>query len=101
MQNFTRFYMHLTNMNIFASLDYWVLFGFMAQFVFFLRFIVQWFYSEKQKKSVIPISFWYLSIVGSIMILIYAIQRHDPVFIAGQFLALFIYVRNLMLQQKK
>jgi lipid-A-disaccharide synthase-like uncharacterized protein len=81
-------------------IDYWLFFGFLAQFVFFLRFVVQWFSSERQKKSVIPISFWYLSIVGSIMILIYALYRRDPVFIAGQFFALIIYVRNIMLRKK-
>jgi len=77
--------------------DAWVFFGFCAQFVFFMRFVLQWIMSEKKKKSVIPIGFWYLSIIGSIMILIYAIKREDPVFIAGQFLALFIYARNIIL----
>ncbi len=81
--------------------DWWVLFGFLAQFVFFLRFFVQWIHSEKAKKSVVPISFWYLSIVGSVMILIYALKREDPVFIAGQFLALFIYIRNIALHKKE
>ncbi len=83
-------------MNI--TIDYWVVFGFFAQFIFFLRFVIQWIVSEKQKRSIIPVSFWYLSIFGSILILIYAIQRGDPVFIAGQFLALIIYIRNIMLR---
>lgn len=80
--------------------DYWTFFGFLAQFVFFLRFVVQWLSSEKQKKSVIPMGFWYLSIVGGLMILIYALQRGDPVFIFGQFFALIIYVRNIMLRKR-
>jgi lipid-A-disaccharide synthase-like uncharacterized protein len=79
------------------KIDYWVVFGFLAQFVFFLRFFVQWLQSEREKKSVVPLSFWWLSIIGSVMILIYAIERKDPVFVAGQFLALFIYIRNIML----
>lgn len=87
-------------MEILKYLDYWTLFGFSAQFIFLMRFAVQWFHSEKQKKSVIPMSFWYLSIVGAIMILIYAIRRGDPVFIVGQFFALIIYVRNIMLRKK-
>ena len=78
--------------------DPWIAFGFLAQFVFFLRFAVQWFHSEKEKRSVIPMSFWYLSIVGSIMILMYALKRGDIVFITGQFLALFIYIRNIALR---
>lgn len=82
------------------KLDFLTIFGFFAQFIFFLRFIVQWFVSEKKRKSVIPLSFWYLSIIGSILILIYAIKRSDPVFIAGQGLALVIYVRNIMLYKK-
>ena len=81
-------------------LDWWVVFGFSAQFVFFLRFFVQWLQSEKQKQSVIPMSFWYLSVIGSVMILIYALKRGDPVFIAGQFLALFIYIRNIILRRE-
>ncbi len=80
--------------------DWWVFFGFLAQFVFFLRFFVQWIHSERQKRSVVPISFWYLSILGSVMILVYALKREDPVFIAGQFLALFIYIRNIALHKK-
>lgn len=81
------------------KLDPWIIFGFFAQFIFFLRFAVQWWYSEKAKKSVVPLSFWYLSIVGSIMILIYSIQREDVVFITAQFLALFIYIRNIVLHK--
>ncbi|MCL4359821.1 lipid-A-disaccharide synthase N-terminal domain-containing protein [Patescibacteria group bacterium] len=83
------------------KLDAWVVFGFLAQGVFFLRFVVQWIVSEKEKKSIVPMSFWYLSIVGSVMILIYALERRDPVFISGQFLALFIYLRNIMLRKKE
>lgn len=82
------------------NFDYWTLFGFLAQFVFFLRFIVQWISSERQKRSVIPISFWYLSVVGALMILVYAFQRGDPVFIFGQFFALAIYVRNIILRRR-
>ncbi|MEX0930374.1 MAG: lipid-A-disaccharide synthase N-terminal domain-containing protein [Candidatus Paceibacterota bacterium] len=73
----------------------WVIFGFGAQFIFFLRFVVQWIASERARATVIPLSFWYLSIAGAAMILVYAIYRLDIVFIAGQGLALFIYVRNL------
>ncbi len=46
-------------------------------------------------------SFWYLSIIGSLLILIYAIKRADPVFITAQFLALVIYARNIMLRKMK
>lgn len=75
----------------------WILFGFLAQFVFFLRFVVQWWESEKKKQSVIPIGFWHLSIVGSLMILVYSIKRSDIVFTTASVLNIIIYVRNLML----
>lgn len=76
----------------------WVLFGFAAQFVFFLRFAVQWFESEKRGHSHIPVAFWWLSIVGGVMILIYAaVKTQDIVFVTAQILSLVIYIRNLML----
>ena len=75
----------------------WIALGFLAQAMFTMRFVVQWLASEKAGKSVMPIAFWFFSIGGGVLLLIYAIQRKDPVFIAGQGLGLFIYVRNLML----
>ncbi len=81
--------------------DWWLLFGFFAQFLFFLRFVVQWILSEKAKKVVVPIAFWYLGISGGSLLLIYAIHRQDPVFILGQFLMLIIYTRNLVLSRRE
>lgn len=79
------------------ELNFWIIFGLAAQGCFFLRFLVQWIYSEKNKKSVIPIHFWYLSLIGGLGILIYSIHIRDIVFIAGQSMGLFVYVRNLIL----
>lgn len=81
--------------------DPWVIFGFFAQFIFFLRFVVQWIVSEKEKRSVIPIGFWYLSIGGSLMILIYSIKRADIVFITASMLNTLIYLRNIMLIKRE
>ena len=77
--------------------------GFAGQILFFMRFFVQWVYSEKHKKSVIPVSFWYFSIGGSSLLLMYAIIRRDPVFIVGQAAGFLIYFRNLYFikQEKK
>ncbi len=75
----------------------WVIFGFMAQFIFFLRFVVQLFATEKNKRTTIPVSFWYLSIIGALMILVYAIYKQDIVFMVGQGLSLMIYLRNLFI----
>ena len=81
--------------------DWWVVFGFFAQFLFFLRFFVQWLHSERHKRSVVPVQFWYLSIAGGVAILIYSLHVGDPVFIIGQSLALLIYIRNLVLVKKE
>lgn len=75
----------------------WILIGFLGQLFFFSRFLVQWIASEKQKRSVMPLSFWYLSLLGGLILLVYAIYRRDPVFITGQSCGLFIYLRNLWL----
>ena len=71
--------------------------GFIGQFFFSMRFIVQWVASEKHKKSVVPLTFWIFSILGSSFLLIYAIYRKDPVFILGQAPNLLIYFRNIWL----
>ena len=70
--------------------------GFGGQFLFAMRFVIQWLTSEGAKRSVIPIAFWYFSIGGGTVLLLYAIWRQDPVIICGQGLGLFIYARNLI-----
>ena len=75
--------------------------GFVGQGLFASRFIFQWLYSEKKGESSIPIQFWYLSILGGIGLLIYAISRKDPVIITGQMFGIFIYIRNLILIYRK
>ncbi len=77
--------------------DAWVLLGFLAQGMFTMRFVVQWIASERAKRSVVPIAFWFFSLGGGFLLFIYAISRRDPVFIAGQGLGLFVYIRNLWL----
>ena len=76
-------------------MDWWVLLGFAAQVFFTLRFAVQWIASERVGKSVIPVAFWWFSIGGGLLLLIYALYRRDPVFIAGQGFGVFVYLRNL------
>ncbi len=74
----------------------WVAFGFGAQAVFAMRFIWQWIVSERRKESVIPIGFWYFSLVGGLMLTVYAAYR-DPVLVPGQAAGIVVYVRNLVL----
>lgn len=76
---------------------FWLGLGFFAQILFSARFLVQWIMSERAGRSIIPILFWYLSIGGSSLLLIYAIHRLDPVFILGQSTGTLIYARNLYL----
>ena len=73
----------------------WIVIGFIGQALFFGRFFVQWIASERRKQSVIPRSFWYLSLGGGTVLLAYAIHRRDPVFILGQATGFLIYTRNL------
>ncbi|WLI14792.1 MULTISPECIES: lipid-A-disaccharide synthase N-terminal domain-containing protein [Pseudomonas] len=75
----------------------WLMIGFSGQIAFTGRFVLQWLYSEYKKRSVIPVSFWYLSIVGSTLLFAYAIYRQDPVFIVGQAFGSIVYLRNLQL----
>jgi lipid-A-disaccharide synthase-like uncharacterized protein len=79
------------------SLSVWLAVGFLGQAMFFGRFLLQWIQSERQGRSVIPITFWYLSLAGGLFLLAYSIWRRDPVFILGQAVGAFVYVRNLML----
>ena len=80
-----------------AKFDLWVLFGLVAQIVFAMRFVVQWVASERAGRSVMPVAFWFISLVGGGLTLIYGLVRREPIIIIGQVLAVFIYVRNLML----
>jgi lipid-A-disaccharide synthase-like uncharacterized protein len=86
-----------------AQFNFWVAFGFIGQALFMMRFVVQWIASERARKSIIPAAFWFFSIGGGIVLLIYAIYRRDPVFIAGQGLGLVIYSRNIyfILREKR
>ena len=79
----------------------WLGIGFLGQAVFASRFLVQWIVSEKHKRSVIPDVFWYLSLVGSLILFCYATHMRDPVFMVGQGLGLFIYLRNIYFIRRK
>lgn len=78
-----------------------IIWGSVAQIIFTLRFVYQWIYSEKNKESTLPFGFWLLSLLGSSMILIYAILRKDPVLLAGHMMGLIIYARNILILKKQ
>ena len=81
----------------FGSSTGWYALGFAGQLLFTSRFFVQWLVSERSRRVVIPEAFWYLSLCGSALLLVYAIHVKDPVFIVGQSTGSVIYVRNLVL----
>lgn len=78
----------------------WIAFGLIGNALFFSRFLIQWLASEKAGKSVVPTAFWYLSIAGSAVLLIYALHKRDPVFILAYLPNAFVYLRNLQLIKK-
>lgn len=75
----------------------WIALGFVAQGLFASRFVVQWISSERAGRSTIPPAFWYLSLGGTALLVVYALYRKDPVFVIGQSMGGFIYARNLVL----
>jgi lipid-A-disaccharide synthase-like uncharacterized protein len=75
----------------------WLTLGFLGQLLFTMRFVVQWIRSERLKRSVVPLAFWYFSLAGGATLFAYALHRGDPVFIVGQGMGIFIYLRNLWL----
>jgi len=83
------------------AIPFWLLLlGSTAQIIFNLRFLYQWIYSERMKESVLPLGFWFLSLIGSTMILIYAIIRKDPVLFVGHIMGILIYTRNIIISRK-
>jgi lipid-A-disaccharide synthase-like uncharacterized protein len=81
--------------------DFWTIWGFFAQFVFFLSFAVQWYKSEKLKQSHLPLEFWQLRILGSLMLIIYVLERRDIVFLTALVLQIVIYIRNIHLMKER
>ncbi len=79
----------------------WIAFGLLGNLCFFSRFLVQWIASERAGRSYIPIAFWYLSVVGSVILLVYAVHRRDPVFTLAYLPNSVVYVRNLMLIRRE
>src|SRR5260221_9349819 len=80
-----------------AKFDFWLAFGLIAQLLFTARFLVQWISSERAGQSVVPMAFWFFSMGGGLMTLVYGIAKREPVIILGQALATIIYVRNIVL----
>ena len=90
------------NLDQLVRLDAWKVFGLAGQLFFTLRFLVQWYASERAGRSTVPVAFWYLSLLGGGMLFVYALwYLADPVFTLGQFAGLFVYGRNLSLIRRR
>ncbi len=83
-----------------GSFDPWIVLGLTGQALFTMRFLYQWLHSERAKQSIVPEAFWYFSLTGSLLVLIYAIHKLDPVFILGQ-AGIIVYIRNIQLIWRK
>jgi lipid-A-disaccharide synthase-like uncharacterized protein len=105
-QGFNYFFWHIVEatQNYFDAMsgqDFtWLLVGLLGQALFMMRFIVQWIHSERHQESLIPISFWYFSLLGSVIVLAYGLHKTELVIIVGQLPGTLVYVRNLMLIKK-
>lgn len=85
---------------LFQDMNGFLLVGAVGQVFLNLRFLYQWYYSEKQKQSILPTGFWWLSISGGVLVIIYSIYRRDPVLLLAQGMAIVPYTRNLILSTK-
>ena len=79
----------------------WLIVGFGGQALFSMRFLVQWLTSERHGRSVIPVVFWHFSLWGGLTLFVYAVHKQDPVFMLGQGVGIFIYLRNIWLIRRE
>ena len=106
-QGFSYFFWHIVEatqnyFNAMSGQDFiWLIVGLLGQILFMMRFIVQWIHSERHQKSLIPTSFWYFSLLGSVIVLAYGIHKTELVIIVGQLPGTLVYIRNLMLLKKE
>lgn len=84
-----------------ALINIWVLLGTLGLFMLNLRYLYQWYHSEKEKESVLPFGFWMISAVASILVVAYALHRFDPVLLISQGMGLLVYLRNIFFSLKK
>ncbi len=78
----------------------WKVIGWIGNLVFFSRFLVQWWATEKRKEVVVPNSFWWLSLIGSLLLLAFAIKQQQSVFIFAYAFTWVPYIRNLVISYR-
>lgn len=83
------------------KIDLWTIWGFFAQFLFFMSFVVQWYKSEKKKESYLPLEFWTIRIVATLMLTVYVLVRRDIVLLTSYILQMVMYARNIYLYKSK
>src|SRR5436309_11599242 len=80
--------------------NFWKVIGWLGNATFFSRFFVQWYATEKKKRVVVPTAFWWLSLIGSLLLLIYSLRKRDSVFIFAYAFTWIPYIRNLVIHQR-
>jgi lipid-A-disaccharide synthase-like uncharacterized protein len=93
----------IDRVNLFSNEDiplFLMVLGIVSQVLFTLRFVYQWLYSESKQESLLPMGFWLLSLIGSLLIFVYAIFRRDPVLFIGHLSGIIIYSRNMIIMKK-
>jgi lipid-A-disaccharide synthase-like uncharacterized protein len=83
------------------KIDLWTVWGFFAQFLFFMSFVVQWYKSEKKQTSYLPLEFWVIRITATVLLTVYVLIRKDLVLLISYILQMFMYARNIYLYKKK
>ena len=78
----------------------WKVIGWVGNFVFFTRFFIQWYATEKKKRVVVPTAFWWLSLAGSLLLLTYSLHKRDSVFIFAYLFTWIPYTRNLIIHYR-
>jgi len=79
---------------------FWKFIGWAGNIIFFSRFFVQWWATEKRKEVVVPNAFWWLSLAGSLCLLAYGLWRRDSVFIFAYAFTWIPYIRNLVISRR-
>ena len=78
----------------------WKIIGWLGNLVFFSRFFVQWYLTERRKRVVVPAAFWWLSLIGSLLLLVYSLRQRDSVFIFAYLFTWIPYIRNLVIHHR-
>ena len=78
----------------------WKMVGYAGSIIFFSRFLVQWYATEKKKQVTVPTAFWWFSLIGALLLFAYSVHQRDSVFIISYAFSWIPYIRNLVIQKQ-